>query len=268
MVTAMARVPSSSWFDLSPTGRGRVVLSSILVTLGCIILSFIISAAGLDPFGQSSLPTRLVVNVVLPIVIAFPTMYFLMSKIRELAVAHRELQIIASTDSLTQVMNRAAFSTLVDAYLTEVRSGQPRPSGALLIIDADNFKSVNDRYGHDRGDEALVTIARSIKSMLRGPELVGRLGGEEFGVFLPSANHDRADTIAERIRRSVNDAPFEPAGAPHRLSVSVGGAVFDAALPFSELFRFADQQLYAAKQRGRNRVAIATVRTDGRLAAA
>jgi diguanylate cyclase len=154
-------------------------------------------------------------------------------------------------------MNRAAFSTLVDAYLKQVRSAEQRASGALLIIDADNFKAVNDRYGHDRGDEALVTIAQSIKSMIRAPDIVGRLGGEEFGVFLPGANSDQAERVAERIRSTVNDVSFLPDGTAHPLSVSVGGAVFGATLPFAELFRLADQQLYAAKQRGRNRVVIA-----------
>jgi diguanylate cyclase (GGDEF)-like protein len=165
-------------------------------------------------------------------------------------------------------MNRAAFSTLVDAYLTDIRSAESQARGALLVIDADDFKSVNDRFGHDRGDEALVTIAGAIKSMLRGADLVGRLGGEEFGVFLPGATHDQAETVAERIRRSVNDAPFEPEGARHPLSVSVGGAVFEHTLPFADLFRQADRQLYAAKQRGRNRVSIAPISDVGTLAAA
>ena len=166
----------------------------------------------------------------------------------------------ASTDALTQVMNRAAFSTLVDAYLKQVRSAQDKARGALLIIDADNFKSVNDRFGHDRGDEALITIAKSIKSTLRAPDLVGRLGGEEFGVFLPGATTEQASNVAERIRQTVNVAEFSPAGARHHLSVSVGGAVFEKELPFADLFRLADQQLYAAKQAGRNRVAIAPIR--------
>jgi len=96
--------------------------------------------------------------------------------------------------------------------------------------------------------------------MLRAPDLVGRLGGEEFGVFLPGATTEQAEHVAERIRQTVNDAEFMPAGAPHLLSVSVGGAVFENELPFAELFRLADQQLYAAKQAGRNRVAIAPIR--------
>lgn len=130
----------------------------------------------------------------------------------------------------------------------------------MLIIDADNFKSVNDHFGHDRGDEALIAIAKAIKDMLREPDLVGRLGGEEFGVFLPGASREQAELVAERIRQNVTAARFTPNGHTHPLSVSVGGAVFEKELPFAELFRLADQQLYAAKQSGRNRVAIAPIR--------
>lgn len=246
--------------DLSPESKGRVILTTIVGTAVCVL-----AAVYIDSFNFSlyDAPTRfrsLLTDIFLPIGLAVPLLLFFSNKLRELAIAHRRLTIYASTDSLTQVMNRAAFSTLVDAYLKEVRSAEHRPSGALLIIDADNFKAVNDRYGHDRGDEALVTIAQSIKSMLRAPDIVGRLGGEEFGVFLPGANRDQAERVAERIRTSVNEANFLPGGTTHQLSVSVGGAVFETRLPFSDLFRLADQQLYAAKQAGRNRVAIVPVR--------
>jgi diguanylate cyclase (GGDEF)-like protein len=142
-----------------------------------------------------------------------------------------------------------------------------RAQGALLIIDADNFKTVNDRYGHDRGDEALVKIASTIKSTLRSPDIVGRLGGEEFGVFLPGVGPDQAKLVAERIRQSVSSADFAPSGKPHQLSVSVGGAVFDGQLPFAELFRLADQQLYVAKRDGRNRVSMSLAPPGNALAA-
>jgi len=254
--------------DLSPEGWGRVIVSTIVGTAGCVTVALYVDSFNFVGMSEPERLRAILTDILLPIVLAVPLLLFFTGKLRELAIAHRQLTIVASTDSLTQVMNRAAFSTLVDAYLKEVRSAESRAHGALLVIDADDFKAVNDRFGHDRGDEALVTIARSIKAMLRGADLVGRLGGEEFGVFLPGASRDQAETVAERIRRSVNEAPFEPEGAVHRLSVSVGGAVFEHTVAFADLFRVADQQLYAAKQRGRNRVAIAPMAQRGRLAAA
>jgi diguanylate cyclase (GGDEF)-like protein len=247
-------------FDLSPESVGRVVVSTIAGTLLCVAAALYFDSFNFPTYDESQLLRAILTDTLLPIALAVPLLLFFTSKLRELAIAHRRLTIYAATDSLTQVMNRAAFSTLVEAYLNEVRSSEGAPHGALLIIDADDFKSVNDRFGHDRGDEALVTIAGAIKSMLRAPDLVGRLGGEEFGVFLPGASVDQAATVAERIRHTVNASPFAPAGAAHALSVSVGGAVFEGRLAFADLFRHADQQLYAAKQAGRNRVAIAPVR--------
>jgi diguanylate cyclase (GGDEF)-like protein len=246
--------------DLSAEGWGRVVLYTVLGTMVCVAAALTVDSFNFSAMDGAGRLRAIVVDVFLPIVLAVPLLLFFTSKLRDLAIAHKRLTVYASTDSLTQVMNRAAFSTLVEAYLTEVRAHEERAKGALLIIDADNFKSVNDHYGHDRGDEALVAIASAIKSTLRTPDLVGRLGGEEFGVFLPGANTEQAGLVAERIRRSVSDVPFMPGGAWHSLSVSVGGAVFDQQLPFSELFRLADQQLYAAKRDGRNRVAIAPIR--------
>lgn len=246
--------------DLSAESWGRVIVYTVLGTLVCVVAALYVDSFNFAHYDDEERLRAIIIDIALPMVLAVPLLLFFTSKLRELAIAHKRLTIFASTDALTQVMNRAAFSTLVDAYLRRVRVEEDRTAGAFLIIDADNFKSVNDRFGHESGDEALVTIAASIKSTLRGPDLVGRLGGEEFGVFLPGATTEQAASVAERIRASVNTASFTPAGAPHHLSVSVGGAVFDRELPYTELFRLADQQLYTAKRDGRNRVAIAPIR--------
>ncbi len=243
--------------NLSPESWGRVIVITIAGTIISVATAFYVDSFNFAGMTDEGRLRAMLTDIITPTVLAVPIIFFLTSKLRELAIAHQRLAVYAATDALTQVMNRSAFSTLVEAYLTEIRELQVR--GALLIIDADNFKVVNDRYGHDRGDEALITIARSIKTILRAPDIVGRLGGEEFGVFLPGATPEQAEKVAERIRQSVSDAKFLPAGAAHHLSVSVGGAIFDRRLPFNELFRFADQQLYQAKRTGRDRVALAPV---------
>ena len=171
------------------------------------------------------------VDILLPTFLALPLLVLFSTKLRELAIANRRLTVYASTDGLTQIMNRAAFATLVEAYLTDIRT-KSDAHGALLIIDADDFKSVNDNYGHDQGDKALITIARAISAVLHAPEIVGRLGGEEFGVFLPGADTDHATTIAEKIRQDVSELDLHRSGRNEPLSVSIGVAVFrrDAAL--------------------------------------
>lgn len=244
--------------DFSATGHGRVIVVSVTVTLVCVFISLLLTDLGIVPVDPSRIDQQRIVNVVAPVVIAFPVMYFLMGKLRELAIAHRRLEIYAATDALTGIMNRAAFSTLVEAYLEDARQRR-HGGGALLIVDVDHFKAINDRFGHDRGDEALIAMARAMRASVRSPDIVGRLGGEEFGVFLPGAGRPQAEAAGERLRRAVSALPFAPEGTQHRLSISVGGVVFDSAVPFAELFRRADEQLYAAKGAGRDRVTVAAI---------
>jgi diguanylate cyclase len=188
--------------------------------------------------------------------------------LRQLAIAHDQLLVVASTDGLTSCLNRVAFTTLVDAYLERVDRQERRGEGALLVMDVDHFKNVNDIYGHDAGDEALKLIVQSIRSTLREVDLVGRIGGEEFSVFLPGIPPERAFVVAERIRETVKAANFCPAGAPYNLSISIGGVTYLRSTSFSELFKLADRRLYDAKRNGRNRVELCPLSNSSQLAAA
>lgn len=223
---------------------------TVFGTLACVLVSVVFNALMFDDLGQRALQRSLLSAVILPILLGGPLFFYLSSRLRGLAITNVRLGLVARTDSLTACLNRGAFTAKVTSLLAE------RTDGALLMIDADNFKAVNDMYGHDMGDEALTIIARSIRAVLRAGDLVGRLGGEEFGVFLPGANQRAAEAIAERIRGSVNLAAFAPDGQQQTLSVSIGGAVFDGPVSFSDLFRIADQRLYGAKQTGRNRATV------------
>jgi len=221
-------------------------------SLGCIVAAVLLDSTTFTHVSEAERTRSLLTDVFVPLIIAAPLLYYFSSKLRELAIAHHKLALLASTDSLTEVLNRGAFTTLVDAYLDDVRDSEA--SGALLVIDVDYFKRINDSLGHDRGDEALRLIAGTIKDAVRSVDLVGRMGGEEFGVFLPGASPGRAESAAERIRQAISDANFLPDGERRPLSVSVGGATFSHQVQFSALYRAADQRLYAAKEAGRNRV--------------
>lgn len=246
--------------DFSARGWGRVILFTALWT--AVTIGIAIFADSPNVFRPQGIDwTRLLlVGVALPSAVSIPVLLFLTTRLRQLAVAHHELAIYASTDSLTRVLNRGAFITLVDAYLDEVREHERAVQGALLVVDADNFKAINDSLGHDRGDEALRLIAGTIKANLRSPDLVGRIGGEEFGVFLPGTSPERAAVVAERIRRTVTEIPF---GRSPPLSVSIGGITFASRARFEDLFKAADRQLYAAKQAGRNRTSLKPLSDDG-----
>lgn len=242
-------------FDLSPTSKFRVYLLTALGTLLCIVLAFAIDSYSFKT-GDWQLQESGINNLIIPLAVAPPFFIFLLSKLRELSMAHQELQALAATDSLTNCLNRRAFTAMVEGYLDRLEKMRDREGGALLVLDVDHFKAVNDRFGHDNGDEALKLIADAIKANVRERDLVARLGGEEFGVFLPGLDPVRTRHIAERICVAVRDLRFAPEGTPHLLSISIGGVTYIPPTNFSELYRNADRQLYAAKNAGRDRIDI------------
>ena len=232
----------------------RVYRLTGLITAIAVILSIVITNAIMETFSQGINVQGLMVAIVTPMALGGPTVAVILTRQEQLRQANLQLQKLATYDFLTDCLNRGAFAARVDAWLA---GSGPGDTGTLLMIDADNFKAINDLYGHGIGDVALTVIARSIRSVLRDDDLIGRMGGEEFGVFLPGTGQGQAEMAAERIRAAVNLARFAPAGEQRHLSVSIGGATFSGRANFSDLFRIADQRLYGAKNAGRNMSAVA-----------
>ena len=164
----------------------------------------------------------------------------------------------AMVDPLTGIANRRSF--LQDAaQLAKRHTANPRPT-AVLLIDLDHFKSINDRFGHALGDRALEIFAESARQSVRSSDLVGRLGGEEFAAVLVNTSQDKAMAVAERIRASFAQAALEVDSRPVGATVSIGLVhCQDAVLDVPELLAQADQALYFAKEHGRNRVEVASL---------
>jgi diguanylate cyclase (GGDEF)-like protein len=164
----------------------------------------------------------------------------------------------AMVDPLTGIANRRAF--LQDAALLAKRhNSNPRPT-AVLLIDLDHFKSINDRFGHALGDRVLEIFTDAARQSIRSSDLIGRLGGEEFAAVLHDTSRDKAVAVAERIRESFAQASQEVAGRPVCATVSIGIVhCEDAVLDVPGLLAQADQALYFAKERGRNRVEVASL---------
>jgi diguanylate cyclase (GGDEF)-like protein len=156
-------------------------------------------------------------------------------------------------DHLTGVANRRAFFEAAELELTRNRR-QPRPT-ALILLDADHFKRINDRHGHPGGDAVLRQLGQLLLATFRLVDVVARVGGEEFAVLLPSCELDGALTVAERLRAMVMRHPVGFDGAAIEYTISAGVAVCDGeALSLETLMKRADQAMYAAKAGGRNRV--------------
>jgi diguanylate cyclase (GGDEF)-like protein len=171
-----------------------------------------------------------------------------------------EIQHRLNIDVMTGVMNSSTFHERFQATLGE--RDRLHRSTALLIVDIDNFKCVNDSFGHDFGDETLCWFADILKSSARTDDLLGRIGGEEFAMLARNTTRAEAFATAERLRDAIASAPYAtPSGSPLTLTASIGVALFpdDGSQP-RELFHAADVALYAAKHGGRNLVRMAALR--------
>jgi diguanylate cyclase (GGDEF)-like protein len=167
------------------------------------------------------------------------------------AAAVRAAEARAVTDALTGLPNRRALDRAM------AQAGD-RPA-ALLMVDADHFKALNDTWGHAAGDAALKHLGRIFLRSLRDGDLASRIGGEEFALWLDGAGLPTALEVAERVRRAVADTRLPWAGTELRLTCSVGVACFpDPIEAVTNLHAAADAALYRAKQAGRNRVEVAS----------
>jgi len=167
----------------------------------------------------------------------------------------------AMTDPLTGLLNRRAFLQDAEALLHQQIS-RDRPIGVLLI-DLDHFKSINDRFGHAAGDKVLQIFAKTAQASLRQSDLVGRLGGEEFTVVLADAGIDNAYLVADRLRNAFAVAAAVIDGRALHATASIGVSVIvDPSQDLARLMTLADQALYLAKARGRNRVEVAPFGID------
>lgn len=218
-------------------GTTRVVAAGLLLTE---ILIFA-ATAGVDPSGFAADPAAVIATAA--------ASFGLLAFAHALMQAESQKRSESIIDALTGLPNRRSLELrFEDLRADALRTGMPL---ALLVCDLDLFKSINDRYGHQRGDAVLIEVAETIHRSLRPREQVYRIGGEEFIVLVPGCDLDRAVPVAERIRETIES--LHPSGLPITVSVGFSAGVGDA-IDFDELFGAADAALFEAKRGGRNRV--------------
>jgi diguanylate cyclase len=217
------------------------------------MLAACLLCAGLTGFALEPDTDLIEIAGSLPLLVAYPvtvglTTYRLARRVRD---QNRLLAELSRTDGLSQLLNRRHWEELAAAEYQRCRRHQR--VATLLMIDIDHFKSINDRFGHPCGDEAIKTVASLLRSSLRGQDVPGRYGGEEFGVILPETDLESGWAIAERVRRLVESSVLEREKGV-RATVSVGLAELDpGSLTYTDWISHADRALYAAKAAGRNR---------------
>ena len=178
----------------------------------------------------------------------------------DLRLANETLRQLSSKDPLTGIANRRIFNERLQTALE--RAIETRSAVSLLMVDIDHFKALNDNFGHQRGDECLIQVVRTIESVpLRTEDLIARYGGEEFAVILTGTDTTGAERVAERMRSAVHDLAIPNPGSPvlGRVSISIGIATVwpKSTVPIDQLIEKSDRALYRAKQNGRNLICAA-----------
>ncbi len=199
------------------------------------------------------------------LVISVPAFLFFLSLIRHINSLRTQLGYKVRHDALTGLLAREAFLNDFEEEHSEKENERP---DAILVIDADHFKKINDEHGHLAGDKALVAITDAVRKGVRETDRIGRLGGEEFCVYLTNVNMSLARNIAERVRRQVRQASNELGIPGIELSVSIGLVSYSSRqLSCTRILAMADTLLYRAKDGGRDRVEALMVgeRHEGRL---
>ncbi|HBV20584.1 MAG TPA: hypothetical protein DEF07_02545 [Nitrosomonas sp.] len=167
-----------------------------------------------------------------------------------LAIEKEKVELMAKTDSLTQLYNRASFADLAEIQVNYCkRYNQP---ASVIVLDVDHFKKVNDSLGHQAGDLALQHLAKKLRETTRNSDICGRIGGEEFVIFLPNTDQEGAIKIAEKIRMSIESSIIENSDGLFHITASLGIAT--GLMELKQLIRMADMAMYQAKNSGRNKI--------------
>lgn len=213
------------------------------------LIGLLASASGLfHHFIEDQSDGHLVYFVLHSFIVSGPLVAFF------LAVTHFQIQLqqnlwtLSREDGLTGLYNRRTFFDLT----TTARS--KKKAGVLMMIDADRFKAINDTYGHQAGDECLKSIAYTIKRNIREDDIVGRIGGEEFAVYLHASTLPQARAIGERLTKPISFST--DATGPLTVTLSIGAATTNPDWTIDDVFGFADHALYQAKQQGRARMIV------------
>lgn len=257
LVTAGVALPIAWLFWFRKEGR-TVSDQGFAVVMLCWFAVCVLRTVTVEVLQDWILSGYLVSQVLWPGIMAAYGLFAITGYLEE---TQQRLRAEAVLDPLTGQLNRRGLNEVVAGSLSYLQRNQ-QPA-ALLMIDLDHFKRVNDQFGHDGGDLVLVQTAKAIKTMLRQSDVLARFGGEEFLIFLPAANRDMAQRTAERLLEGVRQLEW-PASMPedYQLTISIGVSVFGPDYDFGRTLRLADQALYRAKQNGRDRIEFAGTAAD------
>lgn len=221
-------------------------LHGMLMTVQCLVITM--NWLGISQANTDTILRLILINHTLlatATVLVLPLLAFIRSE--------SQLRALAEKDGLTELLNRRSFFQEGNRAFEEATTeGTPM---AVLMLDLDHFKEVNDRWGHATGDEALQMVAGILETELRDQDIIGRIGGEEFAIVLPLSGEESLQAITHRLLNAISNEGASVNGMPLNLSTSIGGIErTEHHHSFADLMLQADKALYRAKNKGRNRV--------------
>lgn len=234
------------WTNRKPT-RLPVIVSAAGLVLATTLASLLV-AFGLNHNG----PLFIVMTIVIACTVAGPAGYIHYQREKQIAAQQEALHLLASTDGLTGALNRRSFQTAI--LKEQRRMRRTGESAAMILLDLDWFKSINDTFGHSVGDEVLLRVAEAARKELRRPfDAMARWGGEEFAILLSNVTLEQGVSIAERLRRKLAGMSFSEFAPGLSITASFGVSELTAHSNFDKALVDADRALYDAKNAGRNR---------------
>jgi diguanylate cyclase (GGDEF)-like protein len=253
--------------ELSRKTLGKASIATLLST----VTSVLIAASVVPVFGGTYDGLGMWLSGICPLVIAFPASTWQFHQSEQLRntrdellsfhleldrmhsslkLAHAALEHKSRFDAMTGALTREAFLNALNAANAKGKDG------ALLLADADHFKRINDTFGHQTGDEALMAIAGAIAATIGVNDFWGRIGGEEFAIFLDGSSTDEARAVADAMRRSTEATDIRREKGRVPVTISIGGVAVGPHFNTRQIIADADRRLYRAKRSGRNQVVI------------
>lgn len=227
----------------------------LFITVVSIISSLVITFMIAETFGTGMDAINVACAIIAPALIGPMVTWYIVGLLLKINQLEQEQRSLATYDALTGLLTRRAFLEQAGRALNLTHSGQ---MVALAYLDIDNFKHLNEQYGHAGGDAILKAFGVLIQHLIRRSDIAGRLGGEEFAIILPTASKDTAYQILERIRRAITEQVTVFKGQPIQYTVSIGLSLHPKASTthLETLITHADHALFDAKRKGKNRIVL------------
>jgi diguanylate cyclase (GGDEF)-like protein len=229
------------------------MIRSFVLIAAIVLLAQVVNAYFTGPLTAEERTADIIRTLKITLIVGIPfTLYVNVLQARA-DVAADYFRLLSRTDPLTGLLNRRAFMDVLEGWQATGEKTDNQ-DGALLVLDLDHFKEINDQYGHDAGDSVLTQLAALFSDNLRSDDIAARLGGEEFAIALHRASPRETRRVAQRLRRAVEGNFFHYNNKEIRLTTSIGLVQYGQAEDLEGALRKADLLTYQSKRDGRNRI--------------